>query len=123
MLVQHPANLLLRFVLEIVALVGIGQWGWEKFQGPPRIFFAFGLPLLFTLLWIIFATPGEPGRNIRSLVPVPGRVRLLLEAFLFFFATWCFFASGRLFLAMVVAFALLLHYFWSADRVAWLMKN
>jgi hypothetical protein len=123
MLAQHPANLLLRFALEVTALVGIGQWGWETFQGFPRYLAALGLPLVFALLWMTFGTPGDTSRGKPPLKPVPGRVRLSLEAFFFLFAIFCFFASGQPLLALFFSIALLLHYFWSAERVVWLIRN
>jgi hypothetical protein len=118
MLAQHPANLLLRFSLEIIALVGVGEWGWEKSIG-----LGIGLPLLLVVLWMVFSTPGEPGNKKRVLVPIPGWVRLLLEAILFAFALLCFINIGQVILAISVLLALLLHYFWSAERVAWLLKH
>lgn len=123
MLTQHPANLLLRFALEITALVGMGQWGWESFQGFPRYTAAFGLPLIFALLWITFGTPGDTSRGKAPLKAIPGRVRLGLEAVFFLFAIFCFIASGQPLLALFFVIALLLHYLWSAERVVWLIRN
>jgi hypothetical protein len=123
MLSQHPANLLLRFSLEIIALIGVGQWAWGKATGPAQLIFAVALPLIFVVMWMVFTTPGEPGRKNRSLVPVPGWVRLLLEAVLFIFALFCFFSIGQEILTLALIFALLLHYFWSAERVVWLLRN
>lgn len=123
MLAQHPANLLLRFALEITGLVGIGRWGWETFQGFPRLLAAFGLPLVLALLWMTVGTPGDTSRGKPPLKSVPGRVRLGMEAAFLLFAIYCFLASGQPLLALFFGFALLLHYLWSAERVVWLMKN
>jgi hypothetical protein len=124
MLTQHPANLLLRFALEIVALVGVGQWAWQKFDGSLRYLAGIGLPLLLYLAWGAFKTPGEPGPGSRRvLLPIPGRARILFEAVWFLFAVGCMFASGNPILGVSVALALLLHYFWSAERVVWLWRN
>jgi hypothetical protein len=118
MLAQHPANLLLRFAIQIIGLVGIAQWGWGKSIG-----LGIGLPLLVILIWMVFATPGEPGRKNRVLVAVPGWVRLLIEAVLLALALLCFVALGQVLMAISLIFVILLHYFWSAERVAWLLKH
>ncbi|MBE0696741.1 MAG: YrdB family protein [Anaerolineaceae bacterium] len=118
MLAQHPANLLLRFALQIIALVGVAQWGWGK---SPAL--GIGIPLLLALVWLVFTTPGDPGHKNRTLVPIQGWVRLLLEAALFTFALVCFFAQGQVVLMISLLLTLLLHYFWSAERVVWLLKH
>lgn len=123
MLSQHPANLLLRFVLEIVALVGVGQWDWQagaSLPGPAwRYVLAFGVPLLMAVLWAVFRIPNDPTQpgGKKPIVTVPGRGRLALELAFFGFAVWAVFTSGRVLLGAALTFAILLHYFWSADRL------
>lgn len=123
MLTHHPANLLLRLVLEITALVGMGQWGWSIDQGSVKYLAAFGIPLLAGAVWVVFKTTGDPWLKKQPLIPIPGKARLLLEAVFFFTAVLCFLASGQIFLGLIFTVTLLLHYFWSAERVVWLWKN
>ncbi len=123
-MLTHPANLLLRFVLEIAALIGIGQWAWQKYDGLPRYLIGIGLPLLLYLAWGVFKTPGEPGAGPKKvLVPISGRARLLFEITWFLFALWCMFIGGNLVLGGILIFTLLLQYFWSAERVVWLWNH
>ena len=41
---QNPLNLALRFILEILALVAIGYWGWTTNTGALRYLLTFGAP-------------------------------------------------------------------------------
>jgi hypothetical protein len=52
-----------------------------------------------------------------------GTRRLLIEAGVFGFAAWGLFDVGRIWLALVFAGVVLLHYALSYDRVAWLLKS
>ena len=123
MLAQHPANLILRFFLEIVALVSVGQWGWQAGQGPWRYVYGLGLPLLLAAAWATFAVPGDTSRSGKAPIPVPGRARLALEIAFFTLSVLAMLANGSLALAAAFGLAALLHYFWSAARVVWLWRN
>src|SRR3954447_23473557 len=50
------ANLLLRFLLELAALVALGAWGWQT--GGPVL--GLLLPLAAAVLWGAFASPKSP---------------------------------------------------------------
>ena len=123
MLAQHPANLILRFFLEIVALVSVGQWGWQAGEGAWRYVLGLGLPLLLAAAWGVFAVPGDTSRSGKAPVPVSGRVRLALESAFFALAVLAMLANGSLALAAAFALAILLHHFWSVERVVWLWRN
>jgi len=43
---SHPANLGLRFLLELIALFSLGLWGWRTAEGPLRWVLVLGLPLV-----------------------------------------------------------------------------
>jgi hypothetical protein len=119
----HPANLALRFALELAALVAIGRWGWTLVgAGPWRVVLAVAAPLVAMTAWGLFAVPGDPSRSGRAPVPVPGVVRLLLEAAFFGAATW---AAARERPAWAIGFGALLvaHYALSFDRLAWLCRR
>ncbi len=123
MLAQHPANLILRFFLELVGLISVGQWGWQAGEGPWRYVYALGLPLLLAAAWAIFAVPGDASRSGKAPVPVSGRSRLALEIAFFSLAVLSLLARGATVLAAAFGLAVLLHYFWSAERVVWLWRN
>ena len=73
---NHPINLTLHFVLELVAWFALSYWGWTQHQGLARWLLALGLPLIAIALWGTFRVPGDPGD---APVTVPGIVRLALD--------------------------------------------
>lgn len=120
---QHPANLLLRFVLEIISLIVIGMWGWQQSNGLLRFVLAFGLPLLLATLWGVFRDPKDPMQTRQPPVAVSGRVRLALELVFFGLAVFAAFASRPPVLGLTLLVLLLLHHFWSLDRVKRMLNN
>ena len=53
---SHPINLILRFLLEISALVSAGMWGWKQSEGWLRFILAIGIPIIFATIWgLLFA--------------------------------------------------------------------
>jgi len=119
----HPLNLALRFLLELVALLAIGYWGWANFGGGLRIVAAIGLPLIAAVLWATFAVPGDRSRSGKAPVPVPGVVRLGLELALFAVAVWALYAAGQTTLGLILAVVVIIHYLLSVDRISWLVKQ
>jgi hypothetical protein len=91
---QHPLNLALRFILEMLALVSIGYWGWTGATGVLRYLLVIGAPLVAAALWGTFRVPGDASASGEARVPVPGWVRLLLELAMFACAAWGLYASG-----------------------------
>jgi hypothetical protein len=120
---QNPLNLALRFILEIVALIAIGYWGWSSTQGTLRFVVAIGAPLLAALLWGVLAVPGDRSRSGSAPVPVPGWVRLLLELAMFGFAVWGLFDVGATTAAWILGTVVVVHYGLSYDRILWLLKH
>ena len=129
MLANHPANLILRFVLEIAALVAVGQWAWrfsESFGSTlARLALTIGLPLALAALWAIFREPPDPKFPLskKGIVTISGPLRLLLELVFFGFAVWAAFNNNQVTFGLALLTALLMHYFWSAERVIHLMRT
>ena len=117
---QNPINLVLRFILELVALYFMGRWGWMQFDGALRYLIAIGLPLLAAANWGIFRVPGDGGA---PKVRVPGIVRLLIEIIYFGFATWALFDAGAITTGWIFGGITLFHYIISYDRILWLVKQ
>ena len=117
---NHPLNLTLRFVLELIGLFALSYWGWTQHTGAARYLWAVGGPLLAAALWGTFRVPGDHGHTP---VIVPGPVRLGLEALYFSAAVWAFFAADRQTWGWSLAVAVLLHYLVSYDRVLSLLKS
>ncbi len=120
---SHPANLGLRFVLELVALFALGWWGYSLTDGWLRFVLAGIFPLVGAAVWGTFAVPDDPSRSGRAPVVVPGWMRLVIEFAVFGAAVVGFVAVGRTgigvgFLAVAIA-----HYLASIDRIGWLLER
>ena len=120
---NHPFNLALRFILEMVALASVAIWGWTQHQGLLRYALVIGLPLTFALIWGIFAVPGDPSRSGKTVIKTKGLIRLILELVLFGLAVLAFYTSELETYAFVFGILILLHYLISYDRMAWLIRQ
>jgi len=119
----HPINLLIRFLLEIIALITMGIWGWHQATGALQYLLAIGIPLLFTTLWGVFAVPDDPSRTGKAPVPVPGWLRLVFELVFFAFASWGMYQLDWLIAAMIFGGIVVIHYIVSYDRIQWLLRK
>ena len=120
---SHPVNLVVRFILELSALIAIGYWGWTTGDGWLRFGLAIGLPIIAAMLWGTFTVPDDPSRSGKAPVPVPGIVRLALELGLFAFAVWALYDTGLTRLSIILAVVVIIHYIVSYDRIGWLIKQ
>jgi hypothetical protein len=119
----HPLNLALRFILEMAALASLAIWGYTNFAPEFKIFTAILAPLLFALIWGIFAVRGDPSRSGKTVVPTPGTIRLMIELILFMLSILSLFVSGYRVLSFIFAAFFLLHYILSAGRIRWLIRQ
>jgi hypothetical protein len=117
---NHPVNLALRFVLELLALFSLGYWGWTQHAGLARLLWTIGLPLVAAVAWGTLRVPGHPGN---APMAVPGIIRLLLEAAFFGGATWALYATGRENWALIFGLIVLVHYVLSYDYVIELLRG
>lgn len=119
----HPLNLALRFLLEIVALVIIGIWGWHLKNGIWQYLLALGIPLLMALIWGIFAVKDDPSRSGKTIIQTPGIVRLIIELSFFAFACWALSNLQFTKLSIIFCLFILFHYITSTKRIIWLLKQ
>jgi hypothetical protein len=119
----NPVHGIVRFLLELTAIVTFAIWGYAQSETWTRILLAILLPLLFALLWGVFAVRDDPSRSGKTVVRTPGIVRLLLELGLFGYATWMLVDLDHPLLAGILCGAVLMHYFISRERVRWLLKQ
>jgi hypothetical protein len=117
---KNPLNLGLRFFLELFGLFAFGYWGWNQYGGWLRVLLSIGLPLIAAGLWGTFRVPDDPGK---APIPVPGLLRLILEAAYFIAATWALVAAGRPDWAWIFGLVVAAHYLLSYDRIAWLLRR
>lgn len=120
---SNPANLAVRFLLELGVLVALGWWGWSTGTGAFRLLLAIVLPAAASLAWGVFNVPGDPSRSGAAPVPVPGVVRLALEFVLFGAAIAAWFDVGATVAGVIFAVVAALHYLVSYDRVKWLVTS
>ena len=120
---KHPVKLALRFFLEVSALIAFGLWGFGHFESPLRVLAAILLPVLFALLWGVFAVRDDPSRSGKTIIATPGVIRLILELALFGTAAWMFLDLAYSRLALIFATGTAVHYIFSFDRMDWLLKQ
>jgi hypothetical protein len=117
----HPANLAVRFLLEVSAYSILGLWGWHRRDDGFRILVALAIPLFSAVLWGTFAVPDDPSRSGSAPIPVPGMLRLALECGFFAVAAWALYDLGFTKLTAVFGMAVVVHYAFSCDRIRWLL--
>ncbi len=120
---KHPLNKILRFLLEMAAIIIVGVWGYTLTEDASRYFLAFLFPVLFATLWGVFAVRSDPSRSGKTVVQTPGPARLVLELALFALAAWMLFGLGHSLRGWIFSGLVLAHYLSSYDRVAWLLKQ
>jgi hypothetical protein len=120
---RHPLNHVLRFLLELAAILTFGFWAYFLSEGGVRILLAIAFPLLFATLWGIFAVREDPSRSGKTVVNTPGIIRLLLEVLLFSAAAWMMLDLDYSLAALIFGSVVVIHYLLSFDRITWLLKQ
>ena len=119
---HNSPNLILRFLLEVAALISLGMWGRSLAEGTTGIFMMFLIPAIAAVLWGIFNVKGDPSRSGKAPVPVPGWVRLTLEL-VFFGVSVRALATFRTSVGIVFGVLVIIHYLFSIDRIKWLLSR
>lgn len=120
---QHPANLALRFALELGALAALVVWGATTIGGVWGWGVGLGAAVVAATAWGAFRVPGDASASGRAPVAVPGWARLLGELALFGTATAALFAAGRPAWGWVFGGLVVVHYALSWDRIGWLVDQ
>lgn len=120
---MYTLNLGLRFILEMAVLFVTATWGWSQYEGWLKYFLAIGLPLLFAVIWGVFAVPDDPSRSGKTVVVTPGWIRLIIEFTFFGFGVWAFFVMGYHVVSIFFIIVVTGHYFISFERVKWLIRQ
>ena len=120
---SNSLNLALRFILEMTALFSLGYWGWIKNEGYLKYILVIGLPILFMVIWGVFAVPDDPSRSGKTVVVTAGWLRLLIELALFGTAFWTFKDAGLIKISWAFLGLAVIHYALSYDRMIWLFKQ
>ena len=117
------ANDVLRFILELWALVSFGYWGLNQNFGLFNYALMVILPIVVAILWGTFAVPNDPSRSGGAPVPVPGSIRLVLEFIILGAAFWAMYTKGLLYLSVIFGPLVIIHYILAHERVRWLLSN
>ncbi len=117
------ANDLLRFILELWALVAFGYWGLDQDLGLLNYALMLILPIAVATVWGIFAVPNDPSRSGGAPVPVSGAVRLLLEFLILGSAAWSMYVVGLLYLSLIFGTLVIIHYIFAHERIRWLLNT
>jgi len=120
---SHPINLLVRFLLELLALLAIGLWGWNSADGLFRYILVIAAPIIAAAFWGVFAVPNDPSRSGSAPIPIPGWLRLILELTIFILAAAALFETGYHRGAYVYLVLVAIHYGFSYDRILWLVSG
>lgn len=120
---SHPANLALRFVLELVAMFGLGWWGWSLTDGWIRIVLAVLFVVAAAGIWGTFAVPDDPSRSGQAPVPVRGWVRLLIELLMFCGGVIGLIVAEQTPIGIALLMGVVIHYLLSLDRIRWLLER
>ena len=120
---MHPANLALRFVLELFALAGFAALAWSVAGGLWRYLAAASIVLLIGVLWTTFAVPDDPSRSGHAPVPVSCLIRLALELMVFFGGAFALYLAGYGWMGLLLAGLIVVHYGLSIERLAWLLDQ
>lgn len=89
-------NDVLRFVLELFAIVSLAIWGFVAWPLPWNIVVGIGAPVLAILLWALFRSP-------RAVLHVDAYVKALVEILVFGAAAFAWWDLGQPIVAIVFA--------------------
>jgi hypothetical protein len=120
---SHPANLILRFLLEIIALISLGIWSWNQSESWFRLILAIGIPIIAAVIWGTFAVPNDPSRSGNAPIITAGFIRLMIEFGVFGFAIWSLHDIGWNKISLIFGIVVLVHYIFSYDRILWLLTK
>ena len=120
---MHPANLALRFILEVSALSGYGILAWRSANGGWRVVVLVLVLCIVMTFWGVFAVPNDPSRSGSAPIPVSGLVRLGLELVILLGGALSFYWAGYNLAAISLAIFVLLHYALSSARIVWLLQK
>jgi hypothetical protein len=111
---QHPAVLGFHFLLELVALIAVGYWGWTQHAGVGRWLWTIGLPVVAAAAWALLRTPGD---GPDATIAIPGIARLALELVVLGGAAFLLWRAGQPLAAGGFAVLIVIDYALQYDRV------
>lgn len=120
---QNPIVLVTKFLLEVAALIIYSYWGWSTASGGMKYILSLLIPFLGAVVWAVFGVRGDSRGNGNPPIAVPGLVRLFIELSVFAVAGLMLVNLEEAGYAVFLMAAVVLNYFFSWDRVEFLLKN
>lgn len=120
---MNNLNLILRFLLEVIAFLSPAFWVASNTEGWIRLLSSCSITLVLAAIWGVFAVPNDPSRSGKTVVNTPGWIRLILELAIFGFGGWCIWELGYEYPAYTYLAVVTIHnmMFWERNR--WLLKQ
>lgn len=118
---RHPFDRALSAVIEVTAVLAYGFWAWAVHDGFTRYAWSFLAFLIAWVVWDVFRVPGDGA--VKPRVPVPGWVRLIIEAGYFTGAGTALVAAGAEAAGIVFMLLVAVHYSLTHRRVLWLLRE
>ena len=116
-------NLMLRFGLEVAALVGFGVGAWSQTEGVFRWLLVVVIPFTAAAIWGTFNVLGDPSRSGKAPVVVSGWLRLAIELLVLGGGLFGLISGGLRLAAAGLAVFTVFHYSVSWRRVHWLLAS
>lgn len=120
---MNQINLLLRFSLEVAALIVLGLFAWTHFNGYIRFVLTLVLPIAVMVIWSVFAVPDDPSRSGQTVIAVNGMTRLIIELLIFAAAVAALYFSHLKTASFIFFCLIMLHYIASHERIKWLLHQ
>lgn len=120
---NHPVNLAVRFILEIIAFISPGYWVWKTIENWYRYPLMILLPIMVAAIWGIFAVPDDPSRSGKTVIKTSGLVRLVIEFMIFALGALMIYRSGHHVFSYTFSIVVIIHYVFSLNRINWLLKQ
>ena len=114
---------MLRFGLEVTALVGFGVGAWSQTEGVFRWLLVVVIPFAAAAIWGTFNVLDDPSRSGKAPVVVPGWLRLAIELLVLGGGVIGLVSGGLSLVATGLMVLVVFHYFVSWRRVHWLLAS
>ncbi|NLE23475.1 MAG: YrdB family protein [Actinobacteria bacterium] len=118
---RYPFDRALCAFIELAAVLAYGYWAWAVHDGYIRYAWMLLALIVALVVWDVFRVPGDGSSKPR--VPVPGWVRLIIEAGFFTGAGTSLVATGAEEAGVLFMLLVAVHYSLTHRRVLWLLRE
>jgi hypothetical protein len=108
-------------LLEVAAVLAYGYWGWAAHPGTTQWAWTLGAAVVAWIVWDVFRVPGDG--TAKPAVPIPGWVRLVIEAAYFTGVATALAATNLQLVGIVYIILVAIHYTLTHQRLIWLLRE